>query len=426
MAIHGPIHRGWLADERSPCRVVRRSIPALALSALLPTIACEGAASRDGGVSVVDSAGIQIVHSSRPLWDDGGAWELSEAPIVQIGAVQGDPDYELHRVAAVVRLSDGRIVVADAGSSQLRYFDASGTHIRSVGRAGDGPGEFQFLSRLWKLGADSVAAFDNAHVRVTVFDPQGSLVRSTPLAVDEASGRPSARTGFAEGSILTVSSTGSLSPQDGRIDGGTWTYSRYSADGSFLNEIGEGPGGARWGTDFRGRFTFPYLPLVLGIPPAGAGARSLILGEGTRAEMEVRETDGTLARLIRWDPPLRPVTAEVIDRYRRHLADPLDDPAAERQVELWVDKVPFPETMPVYQSVMVDALGNAWVEQYRPPWEDQARWWVFDREGRWLGEPPVPAGVRIEEIGPDYVLGVRRDDLGVERVVLFALTRDGS
>ncbi len=409
---------------RSSFRMIRFTIVALGLAASF--LSCDAGSSGDSRVSVVDSAGVEIVESRRPLWGDGDEWRISDAPVLQIGTVTGDPAYELHRVAGVVRFSDGRIVVANGGSSQLRFYDAKGVHLRDVGRQGEGPGEFQFLGRIWTLRADSLATYDDfPQNRVSVFDSQGKLVRSHQLQMVEGMGIPSARAGFSDGSILSVSGTGSFSQQEGRIEGSTWIYSRYSDDGSFLNKIGEGRGGPRWGTENRGRYTFPYLPLVLGIPPGGAGPNSLYLGEGTRLEVERRRTDGTLARIIRWNAERRPVSSEVVGRYKSYLAAQAGDHNRARQSARWVEEVPFPEQMPAYQSLKVDVLGNLWLEQYRAPWEDEPQWWVFDPEGRWLGELSIPKDFRIDEIGSDYLLGVRRDEDRVEYVTMFELRRGG-
>jgi hypothetical protein len=48
---------------------------------------------------------------------------------------------------------------------------------------------------------------------------------------------------------------------------------------------------------------------------------------------------------------------------------------------------------------------------------------VFDPEGRLLGSAEVPSNLTIFEIGPDYVLGVEIDELGVQRPVLYGLMR---
>lgn len=409
------MHRG------SSLGMIRSHLVALALA--LPFLSCDASPSADSRVSVVDSTGVEIVETRSPLWGAGDEWRISDAPVLQIGTVEGDPAYELYRVAGVVRLSDGRIVVANDGSSQLRFYDAKGVHLRDVGGEGEGPGEFQFLLRIWTLRADSLATFDNSQMRVSIFDSQGKLARSRQLQMVEGMGFPSALTGFSDGTILSLSGVGSLSPQEGRIEGNTWIYSRYSDDGRFLNKIGEGRGGPRWGTDYRGGYSFPYLPLVLGIPPGGAGPNSLYLGEGTRLEVERRRTDGTLARIIRWNAERRPVSSEVVGRYKSYLAAQADDPNGRRQAERWVDEVPFPEHMPAYQSLKVDVLANLWVEQYRAPWEDEPRWWIFDPEGRWLGELSIPKDFRIDQIGADYLLGVQRDEDRVEYVAMFELGR---
>jgi hypothetical protein len=35
----------------------------------------------------------------------------------------------------------------------------------------------------------------------------------------------------------------------------------------------------------------------------------------------------------------------------------------------------------------------------------------------------VPAGLDVYDVGRDYVLGLRKDDLGVEHVEMYALSR---
>jgi hypothetical protein len=49
---------------------------------------------------------------------------------------------------------------------------------------------------------------------------------------------------------------------------------------------------------------------------------------------------------------------------------------------------------------------------------------VFDPEGVWLGTVEVPPGLRIYEIGPDYMLGRWDDELGVEHIRSYRLIKD--
>ncbi len=63
-------------------------------------------------------------------------WELSAEPQIAIGVVAGDPDYEFFDAASSLLLEDGRIVVANAGSQQIRYFLPDGVFLKQVGGAG--------------------------------------------------------------------------------------------------------------------------------------------------------------------------------------------------------------------------------------------------------------------------------------------------
>ena len=106
---------------------------------------------------VRDSAGIRIVENTTPLWQEGEEWHLSPEPVVDIGG--GDvEENQLFRVAGALRLSDGRIVVGNGGTHELRFYTGDGAFVRSVGRRSDGPGEFQDLRWVRRLRGDSLIA----------------------------------------------------------------------------------------------------------------------------------------------------------------------------------------------------------------------------------------------------------------------------
>ena len=91
----------------------------------------------------------------------------------------------------------------------------------------------------------------------------------------------------------------------------------------------------------------------------------------------------------------------------------------------YLRETPFPERMPLYRRLLVDAQRNLWAERFRPFRESESSWYVFDEQGVWLGEVATPPGLSIFEIGTDYVLGVRRDELDVPFVVVIPLDRSG-
>ena len=110
----------------------------------LPT-ACQnsGDAVATGLRAVVeDSAGVTIVTNDPVAADSRLPWQFSEHPALAIGSVDGGEADELFRVRDATRLPDGRIVIANAGSNELRVFNADGSHAGTWGGRGEGPGEF--------------------------------------------------------------------------------------------------------------------------------------------------------------------------------------------------------------------------------------------------------------------------------------------
>jgi hypothetical protein len=70
-----------------------------------------------------------------------------------------------------VRTSDGRYIVANVQANRLLLFDAHGQLVRSVGREGEGPGEFREIAALRLGAADTVHVFDNGNLRETIYSP---------------------------------------------------------------------------------------------------------------------------------------------------------------------------------------------------------------------------------------------------------------
>ncbi len=108
-------------------------------------------------------------------------WEVSAAPGVTIGVVEGNAPYELHRVTAAVRTRDGRIIVANSGTSELRVFDSAGIFLTAIGREGSGPGEFRDAITLFTHAGDSLVAYDRGTGRFSLFSPDGPFIRQLQI-----------------------------------------------------------------------------------------------------------------------------------------------------------------------------------------------------------------------------------------------------
>jgi hypothetical protein len=111
--------------------------------------------------------------------------ELAFVEELRIGSVD-DPDAGFSRIGAVTTLPDGRVLVLEALDRQVRIYGAEGRLERTIGRAGDGPGEFQGPLRFGML-ADTLWVADLGSGRITLLDLEGRVLetlRADPVPVD--------------------------------------------------------------------------------------------------------------------------------------------------------------------------------------------------------------------------------------------------
>ena len=107
---------------------------------------CERDAPADGEPSEGSSTGAGEGEVPSSMAE---AWEVAAEPSVVVGKDASELDAVLDVVRNAVRLRDGRIVVANGGlSSRLPVFSPEGRYISSIGREGEGPGEFAWITSL--------------------------------------------------------------------------------------------------------------------------------------------------------------------------------------------------------------------------------------------------------------------------------------
>lgn len=398
-------------------------VPPAALVCTLALTGCDVDGEGNAGYAVRDSAGIEIVESFSPQWDEGRQWRVQEAPILSIGsALGGDPAAQFSSIGGLAKLDDGRIVVLDEGSAELRFFDSTGAHLRTVGRRGEGPGEFSggFLA-LHRLPGDSLLVTEPLPLRQSLFAPSGEFVRIVPGVPVAGSRMPAiAAALFADGTPVVTPirpiarRTGAwLDSMDYFVGSGTdsavllgrFPLERFTGDGSTLASLALGA---------RGRFAVAGDRFYHGFPDRYE------IGEYTR--------DGSRVRLIRrrWSPVTIPES--VRDAFRDSALASAESDYVHRRLAI----TEYAETFPAYEELRTDRAGHLWVRAARTD-ESALRlsvrrygspeWSIFDTSGTWLGDVRLPAGFDVREIGEDYLAGVRYDAADVPQVRIYQLMK---
>ncbi len=390
--------------------ITRAFRPVVALLAWA-LFACSAGESEDIGVTVIDSAGVPIVENTAQEWREGGGWRLSAEPALTIGVQDGPDEYQFYKVTSALRFPDGRFVIANRGTQELRFFDANGVFLNAAGREGGGPEEFGNISRARFLGSDSLLVFDFGNLRFSVWSASGEFGRTFRL--DGSGGYPVAKGVLGATRLLVETSiTDASQTIPPGLHRDATLFRAFSLDGEPLGTLGRFPGSERYGTEIGGSASVASVPFGLEAQVTVAPDR-WFYGSSETYEIQVLSPNGTLQRIIRRSLPVRRMPADFATEWK------------ERQAGRFYSKVPLPETLPAYGQFIADAAGNLWVEEYRLRTGDSPEWAVFDQSGRFLGVVEMPAGGRIMQIGEDFVLGVWRDELEVEIVRMYRLEKPG-
>ena len=416
------------------------ALPAFfALAGLVATIACDTAPAPIHTIHT-DSAGISIVTSAAPQWGPGEGWTVDDEPFVEIGAIDGAPEYLFSEVVAAVRLSNGNIVVADRGASELRSYDAAGNFQWSAGRFGEGPGEFESLDYVGVMAGDSLVTHDATLLRAQVFGPHGELARTFRVAITEDAGEGAVAdkaVGVVDGLLVVrLIEYGDMDEMPTGIV--RWPEVRLAAldlgDGA-VRSLAVLPGhethvridGDRWST---GRYVFAKGPEF------AAAARSLtVIDTEAWSVSLVSPRDGAIYAVYRRDVLPREATTALLDLHLDGILDLLPDDAPAEQVDLveqiWRDR-PRAPVLPVLRSIHADATGHLWLAPYYVAGADPPPFEVHAPDGTWLGSVSVPPGLQrafiqyqapYMEIGEDYILGVWTDDLDVQYVRMYRINK---
>ena len=142
--------------------------PAAIRSVAIMSFALVGACAR--GERTRSSVTIDTVAGVVHVRNGGEAAEWRLEPLVTIGTPDGPASFG--EVRAIIADDDGLIYVADSKASEIRVFDARGTHVRTMGRRGAGPAEFGLLYSIGWTG-DTIAVLDPGNARIGLLSPAG-------------------------------------------------------------------------------------------------------------------------------------------------------------------------------------------------------------------------------------------------------------
>ncbi len=362
---------------------------------------------------------MDLAAQASPLpnvWPKGAGPRLvlNGPPEFELGSAVGPEPSLLDGVTGAFRTSARQVVVGDGGNNRISFFDEHGRFVRSVGRAGDGPGEFRQQRWVGQCADGSIAAQEGARGILVMFSSDGKLEGNIRLPPDA---------NFDQ--VLWCSGRGELlilmnRPRD-EVARGTEpvvsTALLRVAAGRTDTVMKPGP------RDFYiGRAVAALTNLPLGRDVlAGAGKNRVFVCSNHEGRCTVLDSAGTTVGTFTLEFP----NGQVDDAgwqaaLREHLQ--LEPSRRVRKiVEKLLTEIKPRTAFPKIDQVFADRLDRLWVrtlDNFGTPW---ATWVILSSEGRSAGMIALPRRVTPRDAGVDYLLGSSRDDDDVEHVAYYRL-----
>ncbi|HYW05379.1 MAG TPA: 6-bladed beta-propeller [Longimicrobium sp.] len=380
--------------------LLRRVPLAACILLVAPLSACQ--ADKGGGTPTVAAAATPQV--TVPGWRAGDP--------VSVGGVNAKDGEELFTVVSVAEDPEGRFYVLNVGDKRILVFDTAGTHLRTLGHEGRGPGEFVAPRTLAPVGSDGLYVLDLMQRRISRFRRSdgrhlsdvtvGAWKKQMPYDMRASLGgavavefRPGPTIGGGRGNpgLVPVDTiTGEVRAAEAVEIDTVRRFEATSEQGKARRvQLMDAPFAARpvWAVDQRGAFVF-----------------------GTGSEYAVfRAEQGKVQEVFRRPAePLLPVT-------NRDREEWFGQPTRESLR----GKVSFPKHKPFYAALLVDPAGLVWLNV--PSGSPGRMWAVHDGSGRSLGKVTFAPGQRLMHVSRGSMYVVETDEDGVETLHRFRLSR---
>jgi hypothetical protein len=355
-------------------------------------------------------------------------WSLASAPTVEIGTDE-QPGRELFRVTGAMRAADGSLIVASAGTSDIRMFARDGSWLRRIGRAGDGPGDFKSPIGVLACGGDSIAVLQQG--RITLLTASGNFARvitlplgrngatsATPVSIGPASCDESL---WLRRRALPIDTSGMLEQE----------YSLLRLDRAGEHEVLSFPGQVRFRTTVGGSPAMVRIPFWPE-PSWTAWNNVTYWTSGADSIVRVRRDTAAWAEWP-WAGDRPEITSAERAQYDATRAELLrEDMRYSGSVLEWAQLPKRPESRPSVSRMLSHDGEFLWLRPYPSgtdglginallPAPERERWTILDARGGTVARIDVPSAFNITQVRRKEVVGIWKDSEGVETVRVYAL-----
>ena len=362
---------------------------------------------------------------------------LTAVEELRVGSVD-DPELAFTTFSDLEVGPRGEIYTAHRQEHDLRMFDSSGAFVRTIGREGAGPGEFENVRTIGILH-DTLWALDYGTMRFSFFSLSGEFVRSRParaaVSRDRTEIPPFPTRILSDGSIMGAPSVPSSRVASGEIR--TAAIFRLDSTGKLLDTLAVySLTNSQWAvTDthdpprFASYRSQPFAdgPLVK-VSQYGPIIIEVLRRAATNATVDSFtvtargfDSDTTFSLTISYTPV--ELDTDIIDSIAEGFGKGIADFASvttDRATE-WARKSLYvPQYHPPVSAVVIGRDGNVWLQRERAA-GPTIEWMILSESGQILGRVSLPKRFRLMYADGYRVWGMELDELDVPYVVRYRI-----
>ncbi|NQT80049.1 MAG: 6-bladed beta-propeller [Candidatus Aminicenantes bacterium] len=358
----------------------------LFFSVLIMAILSEGQKAKWEG-TIEKEDGVKVIKNPKtPLY---GEIELELEKDLVIGGEDVNENYMFRRVSDIEIDEEGNIYVLDSRECRIQIYDKDGKYLKTIGRKGEGPGEFQRAGRMTLSAKGKL--YVNEYKKIIIFSEDGTFEKNV-------------NTDFHLSSYLVTNEENFLG----------WSFIR-TEEGNTLDVILIDSSGKRIDTIA----SFPDPSVVLTKAVSGGGAISVggsppyspgllfcplsdelgIYGYSTEYKLGVVNSSGEIVFIIEKDEKRQPTSRKEENEYLEKMIERSKGGGIQWSRGDLRKLHGFAKYKPFFSLIMNDDEGHIFLAKPKPvvKEEEDTYFDFFNKEGYYLYK------IKIHEISPKVI-----------------------
>ncbi|MDH5466481.1 MAG: 6-bladed beta-propeller [Candidatus Aminicenantes bacterium] len=328
--------------------------------------------------------GVTVVRNPKEPMYGENVFSLEEEQ--SIGEAEGREEYMFSEIGTIAIDDEERIYISDWKETHIKVFDKDGMYLITIGRKGQGPGEFERISGMQITHQKELLVFDMNMRRLSFFTVDGKLIET--LSISEL--RPFKLNMNSKRNFIITSVTLDLMNNQSITE-----FKIYDANLSLLKTIAT-PSPRNIFNPFDSFFIWEL-----------AKDDNIVYGYNETYELQILDSGGKIIeKIVKEYDPVK-ITKEEKQEAEKKYSSP--------------NKIEYPQFRPAYQYFILDDDDRIYVQTFEKTEDGNGYFYdIFDSKGRYVAKIPLRFTPRI--LKKDKLYTIEEDEEGFQMVKRYKVT----